>query len=193
MERFENSPHDPRVSPHQLLLTALGKYLAPQNPLTRVVWDERPALLVGGDARMRSADGAQKKYGISLSCDAWAWQNPAQNLDLMYDVHLISRTAAETVTRFAVANSGMYYAEPLGPLTADKLRNPVSEHVVSSWVHFLTSVRFSEQSTDGAYDRMSVWGVMQTAGPHDVTHLDEGMYHYMEKFYQETGGPEGIA
>lgn len=193
-ERFESPQNDPRVSAHQFLLSALGKYLTPHDDShVRVVWDERPALLVGGDAKMRTADGVEKKYGVSLSCEAWAWQPTGQNPDVMYDIHLIGRTAAEVVTRFAVRSDNMYYAEPTGPLTADKLQNPVDERVVSMWAHFLHSVRFSEQSTDGVYDRMSAWGVMQTAGPDDIVRLDEGIYNYMEKFHQETGGQEGVA
>ncbi|HJP96295.1 MAG TPA: hypothetical protein VJ843_02885 [Candidatus Saccharimonadales bacterium] len=189
-ERFESHQNDPRMSPHQLLLTALGKYLAPQNPLVRVVWDERPALLIGGDARTRTSDDTVKKYGVSLSCDAWAWQDAEPNPRTMYDVHLIGRTAAEVVTRFAVCSDAMYTAEPGGPLTTDKLQNPLSEQVVSTWVHFLTNVRFSEQSTDGVYDRMSAWNVMNIAGADDVARIDEGIYPYMELFSQETGGQE---
>lgn len=191
-ERFTSPHDDSHVPPQQLLLTALSKYLSPRQKLTRVVWGEEPSLLVGGDIRLPSkVDGTQKKFGVSLTCDAWADPRiPRCSDEARYDVHLIGRDVPETITRYAVCRDATYFAQPMGRLSVEKFTQRASEHTVTSLVHLLHEVRFSKQSTDGTYDYLSHWGVIDASGAYDELLPDEARYNYMDRFYQETGWQE---
>lgn len=191
-ERFTNPHDDSHVSPQQLLLSALGKYLSPRNQLVRVVWGQEPSLLLGGDIKLRTNNGGVNKYGVTLSCDAWMDPStPRYSDDPMYDIHLIGRSnIQDTATRYAVCKDGTYLAHPMGRLTVDRFTSCADERTVGNLVHLLHGVRFSERSTDGAYDYMSAWGVMEASGAEDVLYADTARYPYMDQFYQETGGQE---
>lgn len=191
-ERYINPHDDSHVPPQQLLLSALGKYLSLHNKLVRVVWGQEPSLLLGGDTKMHTASGGTNKYGVALLADAW--MNPAEphySDEPLYDIHLIGRSNIQDMTRrYAVCKDGTYLARPMGRLTVDKFIDRADDRIAAGLVHLLHSVRFSAPSTDGAYDYMSAWDVVEASGMNDVLHPDTARYPYMDQFYQETGGQE---
>jgi len=191
-ERYTNPHDDSHVPPQQLLLSALGKYLSPHNKLVRVVWGQEPSLLIGGDRKLHTTNGGTNKYGVAFW--AAAWINPAAphySDEPLYDVHLIGRGNIQgKTTRYAVCQDGTYLARPMGKLTVDRFISRVDEQVVGNLVHLLHGVRFSAPSSDGAYDCMSAWGVVEASGADDAYYADDPRYSYMEQFYQETGGQE---
>lgn len=191
-ERYISPQDDSHVPPQQLLLSALGKYLSPHNRLVRVVWGQEPSLLIGGDRKLHTTNGGTNKYGVALLADAW--MNPAAphySDEPLYDIHLIGRSnIQDKTTRYAVCQDGTYLARPMGKLTIDKFTSRADEHIIGNLVHLLHGVRFSAPSTDGAYDYMSAWGVVEANGANDALQPDTAHYPYMEQFYQETGGQE---
>ena len=191
-ERFESPYDNPHVPPQKFLIAALASHLSPHNNLVRVVWGQTPSRLVGGDAKMLTTQEKVNKYGVTLSCDAWMDpQAPSYSDEPMYDVHLIGRgNIQDTVMRYAVCRDATYLAQPMGRLTVEKFTSRVDDRIVGNLSRLLQGARFSDRSTDGAYDYMSAWGVMEAEGANDELYPDVAHYPYMDQFYQETGGQE---